>query len=57
MKKDSKKTTNIQELEIASEVMEIIEKSIRDIYHGSVTLVVQDSHIVQIEKNEKIKLC
>ncbi|MCE5284983.1 MAG: YezD family protein [Pelosinus sp.] len=57
MGKDNKKTTNIRELEITSEVMELIEKSIRGIYHGSVTLVVQDSHIVQIEKNEKIKLC
>lgn len=52
-----KKTTHVQELEITSEVMELIEKAIRGIYHGSVTLVVQDSHVVQIEKNEKIKLC
>lgn len=57
MVKESRKTTKIQDLEITSEVMDTIEKAIRDIYHGSVTLVVQDSHIVQIEKNEKIKLC
>lgn len=57
MAKETKKMTKVQDLEISSEVMDIIEKAIRDIFHGSVTLIVQDSHIVQIEKNEKIKLC
>lgn len=57
MGKENKKITNVQEIEISSEVMDMIEKAIRDIYHGSVTLIVQDSHLVQIEKNEKIKLC
>jgi hypothetical protein len=33
MGKDSKKTTSVQELEVSSEVMEIIEKAIRDTYH------------------------
>lgn len=49
--------TNVQELELDSELMAFIELSIREIAHGSITLIVQDSHLVQIEKNEKIKLC
>ncbi|MCE5284234.1 MAG: YezD family protein [Pelosinus sp.] len=51
------KNTNVQKLDITSELMDSIEKAIRDISHGSVTLIVQDSCVVQIEKQEKIKLC
>lgn len=53
----NKNNTNVQELELDSELMAFIELSIREIAHGSITLIVQDSHLVQIEKNEKIKLC
>lgn len=57
MRNFNKNNTNVQELELDSELMAFIELSIREIAHGSVTLIVQDSHLVQIEKNEKIKLC
>ena len=50
----NKNNTNVQELELDSELMAFIELSIREIAHGSITLIVQDSHLVQIEKNEKI---
>lgn len=33
-----------------------ILEAIRDIKHGSVTIVVQDAHIIQIDTNEKIRL-
>ncbi|WP_083998230.1 YezD family protein [Caryophanon tenue] len=36
--------------------IENLRKLLRDLQYGSVTLVVQDNYIVQIEKNEKIRL-
>jgi hypothetical protein len=51
------KNTNIKKLDITSELMDSIEKAIRETLHGSITLIVQDSCVVQIEKQEKIKLC
>lgn len=36
--------------------IENLRKLLRDIQYGSITLVVQDNYIVQIEKNEKIRL-
>lgn len=33
-----------------------IRAALRDIRFGTVTLVIQDSHVVQIDKNEKIRL-
>ncbi|SOC13084.1 uncharacterized protein DUF2292 [Ureibacillus xyleni] len=33
-----------------------IEKMIQNISYGSITLVIQDQHVVQIDKNEKIRI-
>lgn len=51
-----KMITNSQELELDSRVLVFIEELVRDIDYGSVTLIVQDGYLVQIEKNERIKL-
>jgi|GEM_PF-1407087 len=37
--------------------LELIEQAVHDISFGSLTLVVQDSKVIQIEKLEKIRLC
>lgn len=33
-----------------------IREALREIRYGTVTLVVQDSRVIQIDKNEKIRL-
>ncbi len=33
-----------------------IREAVRDIRFGSVTLVIQDGHVVQIDKSEKMRL-
>ena len=37
--------------------LDLVVQSVSDIFFGSVSLVVQDSKIIQIEKLEKIRLC
>lgn len=37
--------------------LELIEQAVQDITFGSLTLVVQDSKVIQIEKLEKIRIC
>ncbi|MCP1145707.1 MULTISPECIES: YezD family protein [Bacillales] len=46
----SKKQENI---ELA---LKNIEKMISTLSYGSITVVIQDQHVVQIDKNEKIRL-
>ncbi len=41
---------------VLPEVLAKIERAINDTRHGSVTLIVQDSRIIQIDKLEKIRL-
>lgn len=41
--------------EINEEVLALIEKAIKEIGFGSVTLVLQDARIIQMEKLEKIR--
>jgi len=36
--------------------LENIKNILTSMSHGSVTLVIQDNYVVQIEKNEKIRL-
>ena len=36
--------------------MENVKKLVNSIQYGSVTLVIQDNYVVQIERNEKIRL-
>ena len=38
------------------ETIEKIKETIASVNYGTVTLVIQDGHVVQIEKNEKIRL-
>ncbi len=40
---------------ISEEVLGLIEQAIKDINFGSVTLVLQDSRVIQMEKLEKIR--
>ena len=38
------------------QTLENVKKMISQMQYGSITLVVQDNYVVQIEKNEKIRL-
>ena len=38
------------------QLLELIEKSIRGIQFGSIILIIQDGYIIQLEKNEKIRI-
>lgn len=40
---------------VTEEVLVLIEQAVKDISFGSVTLVLQDSRIIQMEKLEKIR--
>ena len=40
---------------ITKDVYEKLEQYIKDIRFGSVTLIIQDGNIIQIEKNEKVR--
>lgn len=42
--------------DIAKEVLALIEQAVMEINFGSVTLILQDSRIIQMEKLEKIRL-
>jgi hypothetical protein len=41
---------------LREEDLERIIEYINDIRYGSVTVIIQDGHVLQIEKNEKIRL-
>jgi hypothetical protein len=41
--------------EIPQEILKKLEKLIKETKFGSVTIVIQDGHIVQIETNEKLR--
>lgn len=41
---------------IPKAVQEKIQDAIKSIKYGTITIVVQDSHVIQIDKNEKIRL-
>ncbi|WP_413363178.1 YezD family protein [Lysinibacillus sp. 3P01SB] len=36
--------------------LENVKKMVSSMKYGSVTLIIQDNYVVQIEKNEKIRL-
>lgn len=44
------KSTNIEE------TLDKIKETVESVKYGTVTLVIQDGYVVQIEKNEKIRL-
>ena len=39
-----------------TQTFEKIKDAVASVKYGTVTLVIQDGHVVQIEKNEKIRL-
>ena len=39
-----------------NQTIEKIKDTVATVKYGTVTLVIQDGHVVQIEKNEKIRL-
>ena len=39
-----------------SEYLLMIQRLLRDVKYGTITIIVQDGKIVQIEKSEKIRL-
>jgi len=42
--------------ESIEETLETVKSMLATIKFGTITLVIQDGHVVQIEKNEKIRL-
>jgi len=38
------------------QLLELIEKSVRSIKFGSIILIIQDGYIIQLEKNEQIRI-
>jgi hypothetical protein len=40
----------------STELEQKVREALRDIRYGTVTLVIQDSRVIQIDKSEKIRL-
>lgn len=55
MQIETLKNTNKRE-QVLRHALEIIDQAITEIRFGSITLVIQDGYIIQLEKNEKIRL-
>ena len=43
-------------MEVEKKYLEEIEKYIKEIRYGSVTVIIQDGKVIQIDKTEKIRL-
>ncbi len=56
MTKNTNKPAPKNEEVISDEVLEKIEKSFKGMLHGTITLIIQDSRVIQLEKHEKIRL-
>jgi len=54
--KNTNKPAPKNEEVISDEVLEKIEKSFKGMLHGTITLIIQDSRVIQLEKHEKIRL-
>lgn len=52
----NKKITKIEDGIIDAKILEEIINSVKELDYGNVTLVIQDSKIVQIHKTEKRKV-
>lgn len=55
VKKDNQSGSKAQNNAITSETMDQIISILSSTFHGNVTLVYQDSRLMQIERNEKIR--
>ena len=40
---------------VPQDILDKLAELIKDTKYGSVTIVIQDSHIIQVEKNEKLR--
>ena len=49
-------TNEVKKVGLSNEQLDDIQKIVSEIKYGSVTLVIQDGVLLQIEKNEKIRL-
>jgi len=57
IKEDIMSTAEITQIDSWSRELETrIRTALRDIRFGTVTLVIQDGRVIQIDKNEKIRL-
>jgi hypothetical protein len=54
--KDEKKEDGISEWGIEEEVLEQIANAVKQLKYGTVTIVIQDSRVIQIDKTEKMRL-
>jgi hypothetical protein len=54
--KNTNKPAGKSEEVISDEILEKIEKSFKGMLHGTITLIIQDSRVIQLEKHEKIRL-
>lgn len=41
---------------ISDEALDKIERAFQGLQQGTITLIIQDSRVIQLEKNEKIRL-
>ncbi|MBJ6749481.1 YezD family protein [Geomonas anaerohicana] len=49
-------TTSEQSGKLSSDLEQRIRLALRDLRYGTVTLVVQDGKVIQLDKNEKIRI-
>lgn len=48
---DNKKSNHMD-----SDYLKVVEEYVKQVKFGSITLIVQDGKVIQIDKNEKIRL-
>jgi hypothetical protein len=53
---DNLKTIKTTRTDLEADVIPIVKKYLDELKYGYITLVVQDGVIIQVEKNEKIRL-
>ena len=46
----------MRQTEVSKEALQKIKEFIEDVHFGSVTVIVQDGKVIQIEKHEKVRL-
>ncbi len=47
---------NIKSNHMDSDYLKVVEEYVNQVKFGSITLIVQDGKVIQIDKNEKIRL-
>ena len=53
---EGKKDSNEKNIPIAMEDLKRLLEMVNSINYGSITLLIQDRRVIQIEKNEKVRL-